>query len=161
MGLDTRFNRRKTFVHTWASYCSKNIVKARWCVHLRVLSGLRPSKTGVKHRLWPPAGQRRGRYGAAYLAQSIYQQCTAWRNERKRYSTCRADDSMAQTWRCIEVTWNLYPCLVARCNPLSFITCPATIPKPTSWRTTSCIHRQHPVGGRWERQEMCCTGDTG
>ena len=159
MGLDTRFNRRKTFVHTWASYCSKNIVKVWWCVHL--LSGLHPSKTGVKHRLWPPVGQRRGRQGAAYLAQSLYLQCTAGINERNWYSTCRADDSMAQTWRCIKVTWNLSPCVGARCDPLWFITCPTTIPKPTSWRTTSCIHRQHPAGGRRERQKMCCAGGTG
>ena len=158
-GLDTGFNWWKAFIYIRASCRSKNIAKARWCVHL--LSGWHPSETGVKHRLWPPAGQRRGRYGAAYSAQSLYPPCTAGRTERNRYSPCRADDSMAQTWRCIEVTWNLSPCVVSCFYPLRFITCPGTIPKPTSWRTTSCIHRQHPVVGRRERQEMCCSGGTG
>ncbi len=69
---------------------------------------------------------------------------------------------MAQTGLCIEVTWNISPCVSASCSdPLRFITYPATIPKPTSWRTTSCIHHQHPAGGRWERQKMCCAGGTG
>ena len=148
-GLDTGFNWRKSFFYTRASCRSKNIVKARWWVHLRF--GWHPSKTCVKHRLWPSAGQRRGRYGAAYSAQSLYPPCTAGRTERNRYSPCRSDDSMAQTWRCIEVTWNLSPCVFTWFNPLRFITCPRTIPKPTSWRTTSCIHRQHLVGGRRER----------
>ena len=158
-GLDTGFNWRKSFFYTRASCRSKNIVKSRWWVHLRF--GWHPSKTCVKHRLWPSAGQRRGRYGAAYSAQSLYPPCTAGRTERNRYSPCRSDDSMAQTWRCIEVTWNLSPCVFTWFNPLRFITCPGTIPKPTSWRTTSCIHRQHPVVGRRERQEMCCAGGTG
>jgi hypothetical protein len=102
-GLDTGFNWRKSFFYTRASCRSKNIVKSRWWVHLRF--GWHPSKTCVKHRLWPSAGQRRGRYGAAYSAQSLYPPCTAGRTERNRYSPCRSDDSMAQTWRCIEVTW--------------------------------------------------------
>ncbi len=42
------------------------------------------------------------------------------------------DDSMAQTGLCIEVTWNISPCASARCDPLRFITYPASIPKPTS-----------------------------
>ena len=96
-GLDTGFNWRKSFFYTRASCRSKNIVKSRWWVHLRF--GWHPSKTCVKHRLWPSAGQRRGRYGAAYSAQSLYPPCTAGRTERNRYSPCRADDSMAQTWR--------------------------------------------------------------
>ena len=157
--LDTGCNRRKAFVHTWARYWSRSYVKAQWCVYL--LSGLHPSNTGVKYCLWTPAGQRRGRSGTAYLAQSLYVLCTAGRNERNRYSTCRADVSTAQTWACIEGACNISPCVAARCGPLRFITCPATNPKPTSWRTTSCIHRQHPSGGRRERQRMCCAGGTG
>ena len=157
--LDTGCNRRKAFVHIRARYWSRSIVKAQWCVYL--LSGLHPSNTGVKYRLWTPAGQRRGRYGTAHSGQSLYALCTAGRIERNRYSTCRADVSMAQTWVCIEVAWNISPCVAARCDPLRFITCPATNPKPTSWRTTSCIHRQHPSGGRRERQKMCCAGGTG
>jgi hypothetical protein len=58
-------------------------------------------------------------------------------------------------------TWNLSPRGFARRNPLRFITCPGTIPTPTSWRTTSCIHRQRPVCGRRERQKMCCAGGAG
>ena len=157
--LDTGCNRRKAFVHIRARYWSRSIVKAQWYVYL--LSGLHPSNTGVKYRLWTPAGQRRGRYGTTHSGQSLYALCTAGRIERNRYSTCRADVSMAQTWVCIEVAWNISPCVAARCDPLRFITCPATNPKPTSWRTTSCIHRQHPSGGRRERQKMCCAGGTG
>jgi hypothetical protein len=53
-------------------------------------------------------------------------------------------------------TWNLSPCGYARCNPVRFITGHGTIPMPTSWRTTSGIHRLRPACGRRERPERCC-----
>jgi hypothetical protein len=49
----------------------------------------------------------------------------------------------------------------ARCNPVSFITGHGTIPMPTSWRTTSGIHRLRPASGRPERPKRrcaCCAG---
>jgi hypothetical protein len=128
--LDTGFNRRKAFVHTRARYWSRSIVKAQWCVYL--LSGLHPSNTGVKYRLCTPAGQRRGRYGTAHSGQSLYALCTAGRIERNRYSTCRADVSMAHKWVCKKFAWNIYPCVATRCDPITFITCPPTNPKPMS-----------------------------
>ncbi len=44
-------------------------------------------------------------------------------------------------WTC--PTWYLSSCCFARCNPVRFITGHGTIPMPTSWWTTSCIHRLH------------------
>ena len=129
-GSDSGFNRRKAFLHRTGSYRCKNIVKARWCVHL--LFGLHPPETGVKHRVCPPAGQRHGRCGASYSAQRVYWRCTAGRTKWNRCSTARADDSRAQTWRCGVFTWNLSPRGFAHSNPLRFITCPGTIPTPTS-----------------------------
>ena len=79
-GSDSGFNRRKAFLHRTGSYRCKNIVKARWCVHL--LFSLHPPETGVKHRVCPPAGQRHRRCGAAYSAQSLYWRSTAGRPSR-------------------------------------------------------------------------------
>ncbi len=42
--------------------------------------------------------------------------------------------------------------------PLTFITCHGTTPLPTSWQTTSCIHRKHPASGRQVRLETSCAG---
>ena len=114
-GSDSGFNRRKAFLHRTGSYCCKNIVIARWCVHL--LFGLHPPETGVKHRVCPPAGQRHGRCGAAYSAQRVYWRCTAGRTKWNRCSTASAGDSTAQTWWCRVFTWNLSPRGFARSNP--------------------------------------------
>ncbi len=101
-GSDSGFNRRKAFLHRTGSYRCKHIVKARWCVHLLFglhctsAPALHAPETGVKHRVCPPAGQRHGRCGAAYSAQSVYWRCTAGRTKWNRCSTARADDSRAQ-----------------------------------------------------------------
>ncbi len=42
MASDTGFNSRNAFVYIWGSYCSKNIAKSRWLVHLRF--GWHPKK---------------------------------------------------------------------------------------------------------------------
>ena len=154
MATSTGFNSRNAFVNKRGSYSSKNIVKSRWSVHLRF--GWHSPETGVQHCLWPPATTRQGRYGAAYSAQSLSCWCTAGRTKWNCYRAARAGGSMAQTWWCIEFTWNLSPGGFARSNPLRFITCHGTIPMPTSWRTTFGIHCLHPACGRRERQERCC-----
>jgi hypothetical protein len=63
-----------------------------------------------------------------------------------------------KTWWCFVFTWNLAPCGFTRCNPERFITCHGTIPMPTSWRTTSGIHRLRPACGRRERPQGIAHG---
>ena len=160
-GLDTGFNWRKSFFYTRASCRSKNIVKSRWWVHLRF--GWHPSKTCVKHRLWPPQVSDADAT-EPHIRPKVYIR-HALPEEPSGIGTAHADQTIAwpkhgDALRSHGTFLHASDCVFTWFNPLRFITCPGTIPKPTSWRTTSCIHRQHPVVGRRERQEMCCAGGT-
>ena len=85
---------------------------------------------------------------------------TAIRTKNIRHTTLVAEGSMPRTWCCTVFKCIVITCCISCHTPYPFITYPWTIPKPTSWRTTSCNRRRSPACGRRVRHQTRCAGGT-
>ncbi len=128
-GSDSGFNRRKAFLHRTGSYRCKHIVKARWCVHL--LFGRHPTETGAKHHVCPPAGQRHGPHirPKVYIGDALPESPSGIVAARPEPTIAGPKHGDAG---CSHGTFLQAPVTSRAQQPQRFITCPGTIPKPTS-----------------------------
>ncbi len=132
-------------------------MKARWSVQLDFGQHPPNTSTGANHCLWPPAGALQGwfrRSDSAYFLSNSYSAVEI------QHLTYRAKRSMPQTRCCIVFKCNFIPCCINCQNPLSNITNPWTIPKPTSWQTIHCTRHWNTACSRRVPQERRCTGGT-
>jgi hypothetical protein len=96
-----------------------------------------PERDATEPHIWPNV----------YLADALL---------REPIRIIRAQPEQTVAWPktlkcwCVVFTLILSPYGFERCHPVRFITGHGTIPMPTRWRTTSGIHRLHPVSGRRE-----------
>ncbi len=158
MESDSGFNSLNAFVYMRDSYRSKNIAKSRWSVHLRF--GRHPQDTAFSTVFDP---------GSDATEPHIWPNvCLADALPIEPIRIVKAHPEQTTVWpKHGDASWShgthhTEPISVfARCNPVSFITGHGTIPTPTSWRTTSGIHRLRPACGRRERPKRrcaCCAG---
>ena len=122
--------------------------------------GQHPQNTGANHCLWPLAGALQGWFRRQYWGYLLSNSYTAIRTKNIPHTTLVAEGSMPRTWCCTVFKCSVITCCISCHTPYPFITYPWTIPKPTSWRTTSCNRRRSPACGRRVRQETRCAGGT-